>query len=117
MACFGPGYLTRISGQFFIHYNSTLVRALLRLIEPTHGRLTWKGEDMLRLGKTTLAQRRREVQLLPGDLLSPLSPPSGCVFRTRYPEATELCGQQNPTKTGSMGHHIYRSNMNLGSLS
>ncbi|AXY01122.1 hypothetical protein D1115_07750 [Vibrio alfacsensis] len=62
-------------------------------------------------------QKRREVQLLPGALHSPLSPPSGCVFRIRCPEATELCGQQNPTKTGSMGHHIYCSNMNLGTLS
>ncbi|MDF5281179.1 ATP-binding cassette domain-containing protein, partial [Vibrio parahaemolyticus] len=45
--------------------------------------------------------RDREIQLLPGDLPSPLNPPSGCVFRTRCPEATEVCGQQNPIKTGS----------------
>ncbi|MDW2405491.1 ATP-binding cassette domain-containing protein, partial [Vibrio sp. 1262-1] len=40
--------------------------------------------------------RNRDIQLLPGDLPSPLNPPSGCVFRTRCPEATELCGQQSP---------------------
>ncbi|MDF5528278.1 ATP-binding cassette domain-containing protein, partial [Vibrio parahaemolyticus] len=51
--------------------------------------------------------RDREIQLLPGDLPSPLNPPSGCVFRTRCPEATEVCGQQNPIKTGSEQHHIY----------
>ncbi|MGR5131694.1 ABC transporter ATP-binding protein [Vibrio alfacsensis] len=61
--------------------------------------------------------RNRQIQLLPGDLPSPLSPPSGCVFRTRCPEATELCGQQNPIKIGSDQHHIYCSNMILGSLS
>ncbi len=31
---------------------STLARALLRLVEPTHGALTWKGEDMRGFGKT-----------------------------------------------------------------
>ncbi|EPZ8228196.1 ABC transporter ATP-binding protein [Vibrio alginolyticus] len=60
--------------------------------------------------------RDREIQLLPGDLPSPLNPPSGCVFRTRCPEATEVCGQQNPIKTGSEQHHIYCSNMTLGTI-
>ncbi|MCK8063774.1 MULTISPECIES: ABC transporter ATP-binding protein [Vibrio] len=60
--------------------------------------------------------RDREIQLLPGDLPSPLNPPSGCVFRTRCPEATEVCGQQNPIKTGSKQHHIYCSNMTLGTI-
>ena len=60
--------------------------------------------------------RDREIQLLPGDLPSPINPPSGCVFRTRCPEATEVCGQQNPIKTGSDQHHIYCSNMTLGTI-
>ncbi|MFH0228790.1 ABC transporter ATP-binding protein [Vibrio diabolicus] len=60
--------------------------------------------------------RDREIQLLPGDLPSPLNPPSGCVFRTRCPEATEVCGQQNPIKTGSEQNHIYCSNMTLGTI-
>ncbi|EIJ2221641.1 ATP-binding cassette domain-containing protein [Vibrio parahaemolyticus] len=55
--------------------------------------------------------RNRDIQLLPGDLPSPLNPPSGCVFRTRCPEATELCGQQSPVKTDTEQHHIYCSNM------
>ncbi|MBO0232174.1 ABC transporter ATP-binding protein [Vibrio parahaemolyticus] len=55
--------------------------------------------------------RNRDIQLLPGDLPSPLNPPSGCVFRTRCPEATELCGQQSPVQTGTEQHHIYCSNM------
>ncbi|MCR9629433.1 ATP-binding cassette domain-containing protein [Vibrio antiquarius] len=60
--------------------------------------------------------RDREIQLLPGDLPSPLNPPSGCVFRTRCPKATEVCEQQNPIKTGSEQHHIYCSNMTLGTI-
>ena len=62
----------------------------------------------------TLA-RNRNIQLLPGDLPSPLNPPSGCVFRTRCPSATQLCGEQKPTRSGQHDHHIFCTHTLLGS--
>jgi oligopeptide transport system ATP-binding protein len=42
------------------------------------------------------AERNKVVQLLTGDLPSPINPPSGCVFRTRCPKAQERCAQEVP---------------------
>jgi oligopeptide transport system ATP-binding protein len=42
-----------------------------------------------------LARARRIVPLL-GDMPSSLSPPTGCVFRTRCPHAIERCAQEVP---------------------
>ena len=41
-------------------------------------------------------ERNKVIQLLHGDLPSPINPPSGCVFRTRCPQAVARCAQEVP---------------------
>ncbi|MCF6806892.1 ATP-binding cassette domain-containing protein [Thiotrichales bacterium 19S9-12] len=38
-----------------------------------------------------LLERNKKVQILEGDLPSPINPPSGCVFSTRCPMARDIC--------------------------
>lgn len=41
-------------------------------------------------------ERNKVIQILQGDLPSPINPPSGCVFRTRCPLAVEKCAGERP---------------------
>lgn len=51
-------------------------------------------------------RRKRERILLSGDLPSPQNPPSGCVFRTRCPMATEHCAAEVPLPVAVEPGHI-----------
>ncbi len=53
-------------------------------------------------------ERGKQRLVLEGDLPSPLAPPSGCVFRTRCPRATDLCAQEMPAleQDGSGDGHL-----------
>ncbi|ELU52210.1 oligopeptide ABC transporter ATP-binding protein OppF [Vibrio campbellii CAIM 519 = NBRC 15631 = ATCC 25920] len=51
-------------------------------------------------------ERSKKIQMLEGDLPSPISPPSGCVFRTRCPQATEECAKTKPHIEGSDVHAV-----------
>jgi oligopeptide transport system ATP-binding protein len=42
-------------------------------------------------------EKNKVVQILQGDLPSPINPPSGCRFRTRCPVAEAICAQIEPT--------------------
>ena len=41
-------------------------------------------------------EKAKVIQILQGDLPSPINPPSGCVFRTRCPKAIEQCAEVLP---------------------
>jgi oligopeptide/dipeptide ABC transporter ATP-binding protein len=49
---------------------------------------------------------RRERILLQGDVPNPITPPSGCRFRTRCPHARERCGQEVPALRAQQGHSV-----------
>src|SRR5688500_8792837 len=52
-------------------------------------------------------EKRRERIILPGDVPSPINPPSGCHFHTRCPYAMEVCRQVDPVFADQgNGHHV-----------
>ncbi len=51
-------------------------------------------------------ERNKTIQLLEGDLPSPINPPSGCVFRTRCPIASDECAQNEPVLEGTVNHQV-----------
>ncbi|MCW9709376.1 murein tripeptide/oligopeptide ABC transporter ATP binding protein OppF [Avibacterium sp. 21-586] len=51
-------------------------------------------------------ERGKKIQLLEGDLPSPINPPSGCVFRTRCPVADTECTLTKPRLEGIEQHLV-----------
>ncbi|MFQ9411375.1 MAG: oligopeptide/dipeptide ABC transporter ATP-binding protein [Evtepia gabavorous] len=44
--------------------------------------------------------------MLPGEIPSPVTPPSGCRFRTRCPYAAPVCAQAPPPLQGTGEHRV-----------
>jgi oligopeptide transport system ATP-binding protein len=51
-------------------------------------------------------ERARPRPILEGELPSPLSPPSGCVFRTRCPKVQASCAQDRPVLEDIGSNHL-----------
>ncbi|WP_312119660.1 murein tripeptide/oligopeptide ABC transporter ATP binding protein OppF [Pantoea vagans] len=51
-------------------------------------------------------EKNKQIQLLEGELPSPIKPPSGCVFRTRCPIAGPVCAKTRPLLEGSFHHAV-----------
>ncbi len=50
-------------------------------------------------------REKKSRELIKGELPSPLSPPSGCVFHTRCPYAKEICKKECPNMKSIDGKH------------
>ena len=53
---------------------STLGRTILRLLEPTSGKIVFDGEDLLSLGSAALRAKRRDMQMIFQDPFASLDP-------------------------------------------
>jgi oligopeptide transport system ATP-binding protein len=51
-------------------------------------------------------ERTKKIQMLEGELPSPINPPSGCVFRTRCPVVTDACASTIPQLKGDEIHSV-----------
>ncbi|MCP5077538.1 MAG: oligopeptide ABC transporter ATP-binding protein OppF, partial [Psychromonas sp.] len=51
-------------------------------------------------------ERAKKIEMLEGELPSPINPPSGCVFRTRCPLANDECATIKPNLIGGRGHAV-----------
>jgi oligopeptide transport system ATP-binding protein len=109
------GALKRESGMclLFVSHNLALVRQLCervlvlylgRMMElaPAHGLYTQPRHPYTRelLAAVPIPdpdiQPARLARARPGEPPSPLSPPSGCVYRTRCPHAAPVCAERIP---------------------
>jgi peptide/nickel transport system ATP-binding protein len=76
---------------------STTARAILRLLEPTAGKVVLDGVDVTALGKNDLRKARRDMQIVFQDPYASLNP--RMTIRQILSEKFQLLGQESSRKT------------------
>lgn len=96
---------------------TTLGRCLLRLIEPTGGRVLFEGEDLLSMGRKEMRERRRDMQMVFQNPFSSLNPRLNVFNLVAEPlrTHTDLRGEaltervlQPLKRVGLKEEHLYR---------
>ena len=71
-------------------------------------------EALMNAIPTTDVDRGREIQVLEGDIPSPVNPPKGCKFHTRCKYATEICKHMVPAWEEAEPNHFVACHHYLG---
>ena len=71
-------------------------------------------EALMNAIPTTDVVNGKEMQILEGDIPSPVNPPNGCKFHTRCKYCTEICKHQIPEWTEAAPNHFVACHHILG---
>ena len=88
---------------------STLARAVLRLIEPTHGSVSWLGTNLTSLDKKNMIKARQNLQIVFQDPLASLDPRMTISTSIAEPLRTfrpDLTAQERRTEVEDMMHRV-----------
>ncbi len=71
-------------------------------------------EALMNAIPTTDVHQEKEIQILEGDIPSPVNPPKGCKFHTRCKYCTEICKHQEPQWVEARPNHYVACHHMLG---
>ena len=72
-------------------------------------------EALMNAIPTTDVENGRKIEVLEGDIPSPVKPPKGCKFHTRCKYCTEICEHMDPPLVECSPNHFVACHHMLGS--
>lgn len=99
--------ISHICDRVIVMYLGRIMEILSRedLVNPNFQKHPYT-EALIAAAPRTHPKLKRAREPLQGDIPSPARPPTGCVFQTRCPEATDRCRNEAPQlRTNSSGTH------------